>query len=127
MTGRAGLADGAELARDLGMDSLMRLELQFWIEQEFAHPVSDPESLRTVGDVLLAACGKAVDPGGAPLKPVPSDWFAGSGLAVLVPEGRTLPEVFLAQAARGPGRVGGGGPDGRGAHLPGPGHRQSSP
>jgi len=105
MTGRGGLADDAELARDLGMDSLMRLELQFWIEQEFAHPVSDPESLRTVGDVLLAACGKAIDPGGAPLKPVPSEWFSASGLPVLVPEGGTITEVFLAQAARRPDRV----------------------
>jgi len=105
LTGRGGLADGAELARDLGMDSLMRLELQFWIEQEFAHPVSDPESLRTVGDVLLAACGMAIDPGGAPLKPVASDWFDDPGLAVRVPEGSTLTEVFLAQAARRPGRV----------------------
>jgi long-chain-fatty-acid--[acyl-carrier-protein] ligase len=105
MTGRGGLGDDAELARDLGMDSLGRLELQFWIEQEFAHPVSDPESLRTVGDVLLAACGKSVDPGGAPLKPVPSDWFGADRPAVLVPEGATLTEVFLAQAARGPGRV----------------------
>ncbi len=104
MTGRGGLPDECELARDLGMDSLMRLELQFFIEQEFAHPVSDPESLRTVGDVLLAACGKAIDPGGAPLKPVPSDWFA-PGLEITVPAGRTIPEVFLAQAARHPGRV----------------------
>ena len=105
MTGRSGLADGAELARDLGMDSLGRLELQFWIEQEFAHPVSDPESLRSVGDVMLAACGKAVDPGGAPLKPVPSAWFDPDRPPVLVPGGATLTGVFLAQAARGPGRV----------------------
>ncbi len=105
MAGRKELADGAELARDLGMDSLMRLELQFWVEQEFAHPVRDPESLRTVGDVLLAACGQAVDAGGAPLRPVPSKWFVGSGLPVQVPEGTTIPEVFLAQAARNPGRA----------------------
>ncbi len=105
MVGRSGLQDDAELARDLGMDSLMRLELQFWIEQEFAHPVSDPESLRTVGDVLLAACGQSIDPGGAPLKPVPSEWFAESGRKIRVPEGTTLTEVFLAQAARQPDRV----------------------
>jgi len=105
MVGRGGFQDDAELARDLGMDSLMRLELQFWIEQEFAHPVSDPESLRTVGDVLLAACGQSIDPGGAPLKPVPSEWFVESGRKISIPEGRTLTEVFLAQAARQPDRV----------------------
>ena len=106
MTGRGGLADGAELARDLGMDSLMRLELQFWIEQEFAHPVSDPESLRTVGDVLLAACGRAVDPGGRPAEAGALRVVRrGPGWRSQVPEGATLTEVFLAQAARGPGRV----------------------
>jgi long-chain-fatty-acid--[acyl-carrier-protein] ligase len=105
MVGQGDLRDTAELARDLGMDSLMRLELQFWIEQEFAHPVSDPESLRTVGDVLLAASGKAVDPGGAPLKPVASDWFRSTGLPIMVPPGATVTEVFLAQAARNPGKV----------------------
>ena len=105
MVGQGDLRDTAELARDLGMDSLMRLELQFWIEQEFAHPVSDPESLRTVGDVLLAASGKAVDPGGAPLKPVASDWFKETGLPIMVPPGATVTEVFLAQAARNPGKV----------------------
>jgi long-chain-fatty-acid--[acyl-carrier-protein] ligase len=105
MVGRGGFGDGQELARDLGMDSLMRLELQVWIEQEFGHPVADPESLRTVGDVLLAACGLAVETGGAPLKPVPPAWFGGSGGPVAIPEGRTIPEVFLAQAARHPGRA----------------------
>jgi len=105
MTGRGGAGDAAELARDLGMDSLMRLELQFWIEREFAHPVGDPESLHTVGDVLLAANGMAVDAGGAPLKPVPSPWFVDHDLPVWVPPGRSIPEVFLAQAARRPDRV----------------------
>jgi long-chain-fatty-acid--[acyl-carrier-protein] ligase len=105
MVGRGGFEDSAELARDLGMDSLMRLELQFWIEQEFGYPVDDPESLRTVGDVMLAACGKAVDAGGAPLKPVPSRWFGASGRPIMVPAGSTIPEVFLAQAARHPDRA----------------------
>ena len=115
MVGRVGLDDQAELARDLGMDSLVRLELQFWLEREFAHPVSDPESLRTVGDVMLAACGQTVDPGMRPLKPVPPAWFSGAGLPgsgltgagkpIQVPKGGTITEVFLAQAARDPDRI----------------------
>ncbi len=127
MTGRGGLGDDAELARDLGMDSLMRLELQFWIEQEFAHPVSDPESLRTVGDVLLAACGKSVDPGGAPLKPVPSDWFGADRPAVLVPEGRD-PDRGVPGPGRArprPGRP--GRPDGRLQDLPRHHHLRPGP
>ena len=105
MVGRAGFGDQVELARDLGMDSLMRLELQFWLEQEFGHPVGDPEALGTVGDVLLAACGMSLDAGGAPLKPVPSAWFQGRDERLPAPEGRTVTEAFLARAARDPGRV----------------------
>ena len=105
MTGKAQLQASQALSRDLGMDSLMRLELQLWIEQEFGHHVGDPDSLVTVGDTLLAASGNAIDSGGAPLKPVPSAWFRPMGLKVAVPEGATIPEVFLRQAARGPGRA----------------------
>jgi long-chain-fatty-acid--[acyl-carrier-protein] ligase len=105
MAGKAGFGDGDLLSRDLGMDSLMRLELQLWIEQEFGHHLGDPDSLRTVGDALLAASGNAIDAGAAPLKDVPSAWFAPLGLPVLMPEGTTVTEVFLKQAARDPGRV----------------------
>ena len=105
MTGKAGPDDGAQLARDLGMDSLMRLELQLWIEQEFGHHLGDPDSLASVGDALLAASGQGVDSGGAPLKPVPSAWFKPLELPAAVPAGATLTEVFLNQAARGAGRV----------------------
>jgi long-chain-fatty-acid--[acyl-carrier-protein] ligase len=104
MVGRGDCGDDVELARDLGMDSLMRLELQFWLEQEFGHPVGDPEALRTVGDVHLAACGMSVDPGGAPLKPVPSAWFQVNEERIAPPAGRTVTEAFLAQAARNPDR-----------------------
>jgi len=105
MSGKTGLQDADQLARDLGMDSLMRLELQLWIEQEFGHHLGDPDSLVTVGDALLAASGHAIDTAGAPLKPVPSSWFRPMGLPALVPEGATIPEVFLRQAARDPGRA----------------------
>lgn len=103
--GRAAPADGDLLARDLGMDSLMRLDLTLWIEQEFGHHVGDPDALSTVGDVLLAASGHGVDSGRAPLKPVPSAWFEPMGIPVLVPPGATVPEVFLKQAARDPSRA----------------------
>jgi len=105
MTGKSGLRDDLQLSRDLGMDSLMRLELQLWIEQEFGHHVGDPDALGTVGDALLAASGQALDSAGAPLAPVPSLWFKPMGLPALVPEGATITEVFLRQAARDPGRA----------------------
>jgi long-chain-fatty-acid--[acyl-carrier-protein] ligase len=103
--GKNSPADGDLLARDLGMDSLMRLDLTLWIEQEFGHHVGDPDALSTVGDVLLAAAGHGVDAGRAPLKPVPSPWFRPMGLPVQLPPGSTLTEVFLAQAARDPSRA----------------------
>ncbi len=103
LAGQVPMPETALLARDLGLDSLGRMELQTWIEQEFGHEVPDPESLQSVGDCLLAACGRAGGGGKAPLAPPPAGWFA-PVLPVRVPEGSTLTEVFLRQAARGPGR-----------------------
>lgn len=103
-TGLAEIADTAALARDLGLDSLGRMELQIWMEKEFGFQV-DPESLTTVTDVLLAASGKAVATGPKTLKPVPGPWFEAGGPEPQVPAGTTLGEVFLAQAALGPNRV----------------------
>ena len=105
MTGQPEIREDSTLARDLGMDSLGRMELQLWIEREFGFQDIDPESLATVADVLLAACGRTVGARTKALNPVPSAWFRKSAVPVAVPPGTTLTEVFLAQAARGPGRV----------------------
>lgn len=99
----ADTPDSALLARDLGLDSLARMELQLWIEKEFGHPISDPEVLQSLGDCLLAACGKAGGPTASALKPVPAAWFS-PGLPTGIPSGQTLTEVFLGQLARGPDR-----------------------
>ena len=48
------------LAQDLGLDSLASAELAIWIEKEFGFSVGTPESLTTVGDVVLAASGKGI-------------------------------------------------------------------
>ncbi|MBK8793739.1 MAG: AMP-binding protein [Holophaga sp.] len=104
LAGGANFADSALLARDLGLDSLGRMELQLWIEHEFGHPVSDPDMLQTVGDCLLAACGKAAGNSKSALKPPAATWFQ-ARLPVEVPEGDTLTEVFLRQVARGPNRA----------------------
>ena len=99
----AALEDNALLSRDLGLDSLARMELLLWIEKEFGHPVPDPDVLQTVGDCLLAACGMAAGNSRAPLKAPPAGWFH-SGLPTQIPAGDTLTEVFLGQFARGPQR-----------------------
>lgn len=103
LAGNVPMPEAALLAKDLGLDSLSRMELQTWIEQEFGHEVPDPESLQSVADCMLAACGKATGGGKTPLAPPSGRWFAPT-LPVQVPEGDTLMAVFLRQAARGMGR-----------------------
>jgi long-chain-fatty-acid--[acyl-carrier-protein] ligase len=105
ISGIAELSETHTLARDLGLDSLSRLELQVWLEGEFAFVPPDPEALQTVGDVLLAASGSALDES-AGQKHVPDLWFEHPvDLPPTIPEGRNLAEVFLAQAARDPHRA----------------------
>lgn len=60
LTGIDGLHDAQELARDLGLDSLAITEALLWLEREFAVSVAGVESVRTVGDMIMAACGGAL-------------------------------------------------------------------
>jgi acyl-CoA synthetase (AMP-forming)/AMP-acid ligase II/1-acyl-sn-glycerol-3-phosphate acyltransferase/acyl carrier protein len=105
MTGRTGIQVTDRLAQDLGMDSLAVAELIVWIEQEFGFSVGTPDSLRTVGEVMLAASGKGISAADADLAPVGRHWFApATGARLRVPPGATVAEAFLRQAAFGPGR-----------------------
>ena len=95
------------LAGDLGMDSLARAELLAWIEAEFGFPQGNSDSLRTVGDVLLAASGEAMAFREEIMKPVPARWFA-SGAAQGIDAWRraTLsPRVSWPWRAAAPGRA----------------------
>ena len=106
MTGRTEIAVTDRLAQDLGMDSLAVAGLIVWIEQEFSFSVGTPDSLRTVGDVMLAASGRGISAVEADLAPVGRRWFApASGARLRVPSGATIAEVFLRQAAQDPGRA----------------------
>jgi acyl carrier protein len=58
-TGIDGLKDEQELARDLGLDSLAITDILLWLEREFAVSVPGVEAVRTVGDMVMAACGAA--------------------------------------------------------------------
>lgn len=106
MTGATKIGDADHLGRDLGMDSLGRAELIAWLESEFGLPAGDPDSLQTVADVLLAACGEAVQGEPAPLEPVPSRWFERrqDGERLVPAQGDTVTECFLRMARRHPGR-----------------------
>ena len=107
MTDQEEIGPDLRLANDLGLDSLARTDLILWIESEFGFPVNDPETLRTVGDVLLAACGMGVGAGLAELKPVPRAWFSDGGTdsRLTLGQGETLTDAFLTQAKHAASRI----------------------
>lgn len=94
------ISDADDLARDIGMDSLARMELLVWLSQEFGVSVSDPEALRTVADVLLAAHGHLIS-GPVTVRPADAAWHAERSRSLAtIPSGDFITEVFLRQAKR---------------------------
>ena len=110
------------LAQDLGLDSLASAELVIWIEKEFGFSVGTPESLSTVGDVVLAASGKGISAIESPLRSAELglDGVAAATARFTVPAGATITEVFLAQASRRAGQVHPRGPGQRRGHVSAP-------
>jgi acyl-CoA synthetase (AMP-forming)/AMP-acid ligase II/acyl carrier protein len=105
-TGISKLKDTDSLAADLGMDSLARTDLLLWLEKEFGFSQPNTDAMRTVGDVMLAACGKFVYLTPTAIKLVPARWFKHTTQnRVSVPDDETLIEIFLNQAARKPSRI----------------------
>ena len=105
LTGETDLPDDADLARDLGLDSLGKADMVVWLAREFGFGEVDVEALQTVGDVMLAAGGESPAGGAGQLKPVGRKWFAAAPAGPAeMPDGATLTEVFLNQVRRGPGR-----------------------
>ncbi|MCH2176657.1 MAG: AMP-binding protein [Lentisphaeria bacterium] len=51
------ITDNTSLTRDLGYDSLELADIVLWLEEEFFAYEVEPESLLSVGDVLVAASG----------------------------------------------------------------------
>ncbi|MEI6666827.1 MAG: AMP-binding protein [Acidobacteriota bacterium] len=104
MSGQTDLDLEQALSRDLGLDSLATAELVAWIHSEFGFSVGTPESLLTVGDVVLAAAGRGMSAMASDLKPLPAAWFASATnhARFVPPVGRTLMDAFLAQAAARP-------------------------
>ena len=104
VTGISQLKDSDRLAADLGMDSLARTDLLLWLEKEFGFRQADADAMQTVGDVMLAACGKFVYVTTTSLKPVAASLVQGKKwpAGFLFPQGDTLTEIFLNQAAMHP-------------------------
>ncbi|MFH1076701.1 MAG: AMP-binding protein [Pseudomonadota bacterium] len=100
------------LSKDLGLDSLAIAEIIAWVQKEFGFTQVDTESLKTVGDVMLASIGKGIASDITILKPVEKKWFNGAfykslhnNAMLVVPPGNTIPEVFLNQAKKSADRV----------------------
>ncbi|MBK7292898.1 MAG: AMP-binding protein [Holophagaceae bacterium] len=105
-TGQADIQESHSLVRDLNLDALGHRELELWIQRAYGYACSDPASLQTVSDVMLAATGAAVSLRQGELKAVPHAWFhSRTDLPIEMPAGDTIPEVFLKQARRDPRRV----------------------
>jgi long-chain-fatty-acid--[acyl-carrier-protein] ligase len=103
VVGISQLDDTDRLASDLGMDSLARTDLLLWLEKEFGFRQADADAMQTVGDVMLAGCGKFVYVTPMSLKPVAPGWFKKrTACRVTIPEGDTVTGVFLKLAAHHP-------------------------
>jgi len=107
-SGIARVSDEQNLAADLGLDSLARAELITWLETEFGFDAGNTDSIQTVADLLLAACGEAAVAEPEAAGKVPAAWFRNDSVpgAELPPiEGDSIPAAFLHIARRTPGRV----------------------
>ncbi len=106
VTGHLDIQETHHLVTDLDLDALGHRELELWLQRAYGYSCSDPASLQTVSDLLLAATGAAVSLRQGELKAVPHAWFhTRTDLPIEMPDGDTIPEVFLKQARRDPGRV----------------------
>ncbi|MGC9261795.1 MAG: AMP-binding protein, partial [Phycisphaerae bacterium] len=107
LTNLPDITTNQQLSRDLGLDSLAIMNMIVWLGKEFGVTVGTVESLESVNDVMLAACGKLVATTEGPAIPMPGrSWTANNSTArAQLPAGRTIQEVFLTQARRHPAQV----------------------
>ncbi|MEA2012664.1 MAG: AMP-binding protein [Verrucomicrobiota bacterium] len=108
------LSEKDELSKDLGLDSLTKMELTNWLEKEFGFPQGNPDSLVTVSDVMLAACGQAITTDEITLNPVNKNWFYNKSPEIPLtffqkqdnfPEPENVIEAFLKQAEKNPKKI----------------------
>lgn len=108
LAGGRKIEPGQRLAADLGMDSLTRLELLVWIEQEFGFNVPNPDAFETVADVFAAANGQVLADKATPLTAVSRKWFNtvpdGDSKDISLPEAANIAEAFLKTARSNPDR-----------------------
>ena len=108
LTGMREIHESQRLAHDLGLDSLVRVEIQAWVESEFGFPQPEVDAIETVGDVMRAAVGETVGKAAAEPRPVAHAWSVAALDATLppvMPAGDSLTAVFLDMARRHPRQV----------------------
>ncbi len=107
VSGCSNVKETDRLGHDLGMDSILLVDLSLWLEQEFGFQQTYADSLRTVADVLLAACGQAVSLEPEGLQAVGKGWFKTiPGSPRIFSSGtRSLTRAFLCQARSSPGKT----------------------
>jgi acyl carrier protein len=102
INGIASITVKDKLAQDIGMDSLSIMELAVWLEREFGMPVEDLESMQTVGDVVLVACGQSLGTKTGKHTIHPS-WFQREAQNALALSGHdSIAQAFLAKAKAHP-------------------------
>jgi len=108
ITGVREIHESQRLAHDLGLDSLVRVEIQAWVESEFGFPQPEVDAIETVGDVMRAAVGETVGKAAAEPQPVAPAWSAAAEEAKTppaMPVGDSLTGIFLEMARRHPRQV----------------------
>ena len=104
LMGTEDFTDETRLAHDLGMDSLSLMEAAVWLQSEFGRSPGRASALQTVGDVMLAASGRAVSTSSENLRAVPAKWFDRLPKPSRPEDlqGMTVPQAFLAQLLNTP-------------------------
>lgn len=95
-----------KLSNELNLDSLTRLEIVLWIEQEFGFIIPNPESLETVADVIGAAAGEVLSNEVKVLKSVSSKWFSDNkrNNKISIPSGENIAIQFLNKVFQNPSK-----------------------
>lgn len=105
LSGVEELSDQDKLNYDLGLDSLTVVDLIHWIEEEFGFSVGTPDSLACVGDVMLAAVGKAVSAEEKELNPLLPAWFDTAQKQCFLPDEKTIPGCFVSHLLKTPRKM----------------------
>lgn len=93
------------LSKDLGLDSLKRVDITTWIESEFGFNVPNPDSLKKVSDVMFAASGETLSNEVKLLKKINNNWFKRSKLQRPYVDFDTITDCFLEKCKKAPDLV----------------------